>query len=195
MYYLYHIHLEGMRIDEGYIGISKEPKRRWAVHRCYGNTHLKRALKKYKGKIKYSILSSSESVEQILWEENLLRPFPNMGWNILEGGKHIPRNIKVGKDHPNYGRKFSDEVRKKISDSLKGRIRSEEHCKKISQNKSGNKHHAAKPVNIYTKDGTLVAENVTIGEFSRLNGISGSNLHRTMKNEGYTAGGFYARRI
>jgi hypothetical protein len=50
------------------------------------------------------------------------------------------RTSKMGKNNPNYGKKLSLEIRKKMSSSRKGKRRSPETIAKISTNKLGKKH-------------------------------------------------------
>ena len=47
---------------------------------------------------------------------------------------------KGGKNNPNYGKKHSDEHRKKIAETMKGRTVTDEHKHKIAESMKGNKH-------------------------------------------------------
>lgn len=196
MYYVYHIHLDGMGLDQGYVGISKEPKRRWCAHKSRKeNPYLARVFEKYGDKVKYTILTSFEDVEDALWQEYTLRPFDRMGWNITKGGGKPPVNTRSGSEIWNFGKETPPEVKQKISEALSGRVRSEAHCKKISENKTGAKHHMAKVANVYLKDGTLVAEGVNLSCWSKDNGYSRTGLHKTIQYPNRTYKGMYARYV
>lgn len=65
--------------------------------------------------------------------------------NMIEGGIGCPS----GKAHPMFGRKHSKETRCKMSNSSKGKAKSEEHCKNIGLGHKGRKlspSHIAKRV-------------------------------------------------
>lgn len=122
-YYVYHIHFDGMGLDEGYIGVSVEPKKRWAAHRTSDqNPYLKRVINKYRSEVKYTILSVHDNPEEAYWCEFTLRPFDRIGWNILKGGSRPPVNDRRGEKAYNYGKKLSDETKRKISESLSNRV-------------------------------------------------------------------------
>ena len=59
---------------------------------------------------------------------------------FLPKAEHISIH-KNGKNNPMYGKHFSKESRKKISESLKGKACSEEHRRKLSEANKG-KHHS-----------------------------------------------------
>ena len=101
--------------------------------------HLHFALKKYGSKIQKSIIASGLDKEMAEWVESILRPLPNMGWNIAKGGNIPPSpkgkirsekycaNIsasKQGVKNPMFGKKiiFSESHRKNISNALKGKV-------------------------------------------------------------------------
>ena len=159
-YCVYHIHVDPS-LDSGYIGITKNPELRWQQHgwkRKNTNSHLRFAIKKYGELIKYSILATNLDKEAAELLEEMLRPRPNMGWNIVAGGgippnptgkprsKQYRQNIsiaKMGEKNPMFGKKivFSEEHRKNLSKAakgrpskLKGRSRNQvqcPHCEKI----------------------------------------------------------------
>lgn len=99
---------------QGYIGITKYPiNDRFESHKKKPNKHLKYALLKYKDDIiiECIITDIDENFSKCLEEE--LRPYDNIGWNIVKGGG-IPPNMK--------GRKLnlSDDKRKLRSIRMQG---------------------------------------------------------------------------
>lgn len=80
---------------------------------------------------------SDEYSEIIHIDGNLLNNFvTNIKWGTKEEKNEFhriadKRNVLVGKDHWNYGKKFSDETRKRMSESHKGKKMSPEHIKKL----------------------------------------------------------------
>lgn len=57
--------------------------------------------------------------------------------SIAKKGKNNPNFGKFGEDHQNYGRCWSDETKRKISESTKGKKLSEETKRKLSISKQG----------------------------------------------------------
>jgi len=138
LYSVYHIHIDYC-LNSGYIGITKNPELRFSQHkwnRKNSNQHLKNALKKYGDVVKFTILAKDLDQEAAELLEEMLRPLPNMGWNIAKGG-NIPPNpagkerseeyrsniskAKQGIKNPMYGKKlsFSEEHKKKLSETAK----------------------------------------------------------------------------
>jgi hypothetical protein len=139
-YSVYHIHVEP-NLNSGYIGISKNVTLRFSQHgwkRKRSNKHLRNALAKYGDAVKFSIVVDGLDYEAASLVEEMLRPNPNMGWNIAVGGD-IPPNpkgkmrsaeyraniakAKMGSQNPMFGKKltFSDSHRQNISKALQGR--------------------------------------------------------------------------
>lgn len=141
IYSVYHIHIKPS-LDEGYIGITKNTNQRFLEHRTklkQRNVHLHNALEKYKDEVKFSVIATDLEYEAATLLEQMLRPKPNMGWNIAAGGDVPPNpkgklrsekyrtNIskaKIGEKNPMFGKKivFSDEHKQKISNAMKGKI-------------------------------------------------------------------------
>lgn len=140
IYSVYHIHVEPS-LDSGYIGITNNTKLRFSQHgwkRKNSNKHLRNALAKYGDAVKFSVLAKDLDFEAASLVEEMLRPKPNMGWNIAIGGSTPPSpkgkerseeykaNIskaKMGDKNPMFGKKlvFSEEHRKNLSIASKGR--------------------------------------------------------------------------
>lgn len=139
-YSVYHIHIKPS-LDEGYIGITKNTEQRFFEHRTkikQRNVHLNNALQKYGDAVQFSVVASDLAYEAACLLEKMLRPKPNMGWNIAVGGDVPPNpkgkqrseehraNIskaKIGKKNPMFGKNivFSEQHKKKISDAMKGK--------------------------------------------------------------------------
>ena len=140
-YSVYHIHVEPS-LDSGYIGITKNVTLRFSQHgwkRKQSNKHLRNALAKYGDAVKFSIVVENLDYEAASLVEEMLRPNPNIGWNIAAGGD-IPPNpkgkvrsteyraniskAKMGKQNPMFGKKikFSEDHKKKLSIAAKGRL-------------------------------------------------------------------------
>ena len=114
-----------------YIGITcRKPSERWQNGNGYkNNQHFFRAIQKYgwhnfSHEILYTDLGKSEA-EQL--EIQIIREYhatdPDFGYNIENGGN--------GTD------KFTDEIKQKISDALKGHVCTSETRQKISKAKKG----------------------------------------------------------
>jgi group I intron endonuclease len=139
-YSVYHIHVEP-NLNTGYIGISKNVELRFSQHtwkRKKTNEHLKNALAKYGDAVKFSVIVEGLDFEAASLIEEVLRPEPNIGWNIAAGG-NIPPNpkgkirsseyreniskAKLGEKNPMFGKKvdFSETHRQNLSKATKGR--------------------------------------------------------------------------
>jgi hypothetical protein len=159
-YSVYHIHVEPS-LDSGYIGITKNVTLRFAQHgwkRKRSNQHLRNALAKYGDAVKFSVVVENLDYEAASLVEEMLRPKPNIGWNIAVGGDVPPNpkgkvrsaeyraNIakaKMGAQNPMFGKTpvFTEEHRKNLSiagtgkqSALKGKNRPQmacPHCGKI----------------------------------------------------------------
>lgn len=191
LYFVYHLKLDGMGLDQGYVGISVDPVNRFRRHkRRKDNPHLLNAFGKYGNKIKMQILSYHDTEDEARWEEYALRPFKNIGWNIAQGGTkspvlamggHSPETIaKIAK--ANTGRKASAEARQNISNGQLGKKLSKEHVELMREMFSGHGSAKAKPANIYCyKTNELVASNVVVRQWAKQNNVSHGPLFATAK--------------
>jgi hypothetical protein len=139
-YSVYHIYVEPS-LNSGYIGITKNITLRFSQHgwkRKNSNKHLRNALAKYGNAVKFSVVADGLDYEAASLVEEMLRPSPNIGWNIAAGG-NIPPNpkgkirsaqyraniskSKLGAQNPMFGKKieFSESHRKNISKALQGK--------------------------------------------------------------------------
>jgi group I intron endonuclease len=116
MYSVYHIGISP-ELNTGYIGITKNTVERFSQHgwkRKKSNRHLQFAFKKYGDQVFKRVLLSNLDKELAELCEEMLRPEPEIGWNIVKGGGVPP--------------------------SPKGKVRSAEHCANIAKAKTGNKN-------------------------------------------------------
>lgn len=141
--YVYWIH-EKNQLDynsEGYIGVTINIKRRIQNHKWSARNKI------HKNKNLIEFLTNDNILFDIIFEgseiecyekENILRPNPNMGWNISPGG------IKGGFTISGYS--LTDEFRENCKNRMygnkrasggKGKPKSEEHRKKISEANKG----------------------------------------------------------
>ena len=121
-----------------------------------GNTYFNRALRKYcPENFEWEVIEECYSKEDLdLAEEWYIRyynTFGSNGYNLTFGGegtigwkpseetrKKISKSM-CGENNPNYGKERSEEYRKKLSDTLKGRKHSEGHKRKLSEVNKGKK--------------------------------------------------------
>ena len=109
---VYWIHLEDHTdmFSQGYIGISKNTKKRFIDHKNRpSNPHLKHAIKKYGwDKLIKTVLLVADEAYCLLMETKL-RSEDKIGWNAIKGGGKPPETKW------NLGKHLSDETKLKIS--------------------------------------------------------------------------------
>lgn len=95
---------------EGYVGITKHYYRRMTEHKSQSKGyHISSAIQKYGwDNIEKDIIASCSTLEEALSIESTLRPEANIGWNTLAGGLN------------GNGKTHSEEVKRKISVSMRG---------------------------------------------------------------------------
>lgn len=144
--YVYWIHLKDQwdPTEDGYIGVSNNPQRRFEEHKRTKNPMLAEGIKNPEVIMDILFVGSYECA---LLRERCFRPRPNMGWNINIGGKAPPnqRGIKksletrklMSENNVGFsGRKHSDETKEKMRkahQSIPGRPHTEETKKKLSE--------------------------------------------------------------
>lgn len=150
---MYCVYMHTVPNGKVYIGItSQKPSRRWRDGEGYKtNNAFYFAIQKYgweniKHEILYSDLSKEEACEK---EMELIKKMMshdrNHGYNFTFGGEcyeftdEIKKKMKTNHSHSWKGKQHSEETKKKISVSNKGKVFSEEHKTKIKQN-----HHHIK---------------------------------------------------
>jgi hypothetical protein len=121
--------------SQGYVGVSKNPELRWSQHfKRTGNRHLKHAIAKHgwDNLVKKVVVIGDQNY--CLDIEKKLRPTVEIGWNLVDGGGKPPENKW------NKGKKLSAEHCKKLSDSHKGIVYSEESKQKKKLKMTGFKY-------------------------------------------------------
>jgi len=121
-----------------YIGSTLDFSKRWHMHRkqlalgIHANKYLQRSFTKYPDQFEFGIIDLCDKSELIQKEQfycDLFQSYqPNRGYNIRE-------IVNV-----NLGVKVSDEVKQRISNSMKGRKQSPEHAKKQCEARRGRKN-------------------------------------------------------
>ena len=136
-----------------YYGITgTKPKYRWNNGKGYDkNKHFASAIKKYGwNNIRHIVLQEgldkeeAEELEQymIQWYNTTNHEY---GYNVSLGGETGPG--LYGENHPSYGKTFSEEHKRKMSEAKRGRKRSEEEIKTFS---GANNAHSIKVICITT---------------------------------------------
>jgi group I intron endonuclease len=142
---IYWIHLPKHTdiLKEGYVGITSNIDKRKSQYKRISNNKAKKGYHITKAIIKYgwdnlviSIIEENLSLEKALLKEALLRPSPNIGWNIMAGGGN--------------GSKLSKNTKRKISKSMMGNVNTKgfslnivtcPYCKKKGQEASMKRWH------------------------------------------------------
>lgn len=107
--YVYWIHLTSHTWEQGYIGVSIAPSRRFSEHRSYTNTILSHKIHIHGDDIIYDVIycGTEDSCYEL---EEFLRPTPYTGWNKARGGRYCPslslKGIKKSKPAWNKGMKM-----------------------------------------------------------------------------------------
>lgn len=169
-----------MGLDDGYIGISQNPKERWSNHKRGKEGYpVQKAIKKYGEALQYKILDAFDSLSEALWLEFTLRPNPRLGWNVAVGGGLPPDSS--GENNPNYGKKTSEETKKKQSERRLGRF-----C--------GKDHPRAVLVDIFDyKTNEIIASGVVARTWAIQNGYHQAHITATARGKLKQHKGVYAR--
>lgn len=170
-----------------YVGItSQDAKDRWKNGFGYRAMHFERAIKKYgwNGFEHIIIESGLDEYTACEMEKRLIDIFdltnPNKGYNQAKGGFGGGMN---GKHH----------TKESIEKIREARIRggfSDEHRKHISESKQGAKHHMAKKVYQYDKDGTFIKEWDYMGLACKELHIQKTNISQCCLGKRLSAGGY-----
>ena len=171
--------------DYIYIGITNNFKQRIREHKSYANSNRYKyksrfynAIRKYGFEnFKFEIIETVENRKQleereIYWIKYYNSTDKKVGYNITAGGTGGQTHDVSGKNNPMYGRKYTDEekrimsermkgrqvsddTRQRISNSLKNYNKSSEHRKHLSESNKGHLPPNTKPItviNIYTNE-------------------------------------------
>lgn len=143
-----HEHIES---GKKYIGItSKKPEHRWNNGKGYAHSaHFQSAIDKYGwDAFRHIILYTGLTKEAACkLEAELIEKYKtnnrDFGYNSSVGGELSALGYRwdkprQGEDNPMYGKKHSEETKRKISESHKGILHSEETKKKFSEMRKGN---------------------------------------------------------
>lgn len=160
-----------------YIGITfRKPETRWSNGNGYSRQkHFYAAIKKYCWEnIKHEILFENLSKEDACQKEiELIAQYksndPEFGYNQLLGG-----------ESGNFGRRHSEETKKKISEAHKGKPLSKEHVAKIAE--------ANKKTVICIETGELFNSVKEAAEYAKVNQ---SHLSNVLCGRSNTAGGYH----
>lgn len=173
-----------------YIGVtSKTPQKRWKNGRGYKNIHFGRAIKKYgwdgfNHEIIAGNLSKDDAYEM---EKILIKAYdatnPKHGYNEALGGEGGGM----------YNKHHSPEAVEKIRSARKRDGFTEEHKRHISEAKKGVKHHLAKKVYQYDKQGNFIKEWEYMTKASIELGINKANIAEVCKGNRKSAGGYVWR--
>ena len=130
-------------LEDGYLGSGKTLKKALSK---YGKENFNREILEF-----YTTRSSALDGEVDYVRVHREEQGHKRLYNILDGGQGFPS----GENHPMFGKKHSDEVRKKISKNVQGKTaqfkgfkHTEEARKAISLGNSGGNNYNAKPIEI-----------------------------------------------
>lgn len=95
--YVYWIHLDNHSIEDGYVGVSVDPVRRFKEHAKPKKTQkrITEEIKSHGDDVIYDIIycGTEESCYEL---EGVLRPGPYIGWNKARGGRFCPSKTLSG---------------------------------------------------------------------------------------------------
>ena len=196
-----------------YIGITGvKPIYRWDNGKGYDDSPaFYNAIMKYGwDNIDHEILMTGLSCKEAQEAEiRLIREYQSTnkkrGYNISAGGggttgfRHsekmraeMSQRIR-GKGHPMYGKKFSEESKRKMSESHKGIRLSETTRQKMSEVRTGEGNWRSRKVFQYTLDGCFVAEHVSGTAAAKSAGCSQTAISRCCCGKAKTIYGFIWR--
>lgn len=170
-----------------YIGITKQtPDKRWKNGNGYSSQHFSRAIQKYGwNNFEHTILMINLTKNQACYYERFYikkyeTTLPEKGYNETLGGDGGGM----------YNKHHTQEARKKISEARKIIGFSETHKRHISESKTGIKHHLARPVYQYSKDGTFIKKWDYMNEAAKTLNLSRGAISNVCLGRAKTSGGF-----
>lgn len=170
-----------------YIGITgQRVQDRWCRGSTYKSLYFGRAIKKYGWDgFEHEILADNLSKEEacameIMLIEQYSSRNPQKGYNVAAGGGG---GGMIGKHH-------TPEAIEKIRKASATRIFTEEHKRHISEAKQGAKHHNAKRVYQYSKDGEFIKSWDYMSLASKELNINKANIGEVCNGHRPSAGGF-----
>lgn len=170
-----------------YIGItSQRIQDRWKGGSGYRSQHFSRAIKKYGWDgFTHEVVAENLSKEDACELERILikaykATEPNHGYNQALGGEGGGM----------YNKHHTESAKEKIRKARKRDGFTEEHKRHISESKQGVKHHMAKKVYQYTKDGEFIREWDYMSLASKELNINKANIGEVCHGNRKTAGGY-----
>lgn len=171
-----------------YVGITcQSVEDRWKCGKGYiKSSHMGRAIEKYGwDAFDHFVIVEDLNVEQAKQTEKMLVQLldltnPQKGYNEAVGGGGGGM----------LGKHQTEEAKKRISDARKRDGFTEEHRKHISESKKGVKHHNAKPVYQYSKDGRLLASWPYMGMAAESLNIKKESISACCLGKRPSAGGY-----
>lgn len=202
-----------------YIGITmQEPEKRWGANGCNykSSPHFYAAIQKYGwDNFEHNILYTNCTREEAcLMEQILIKKYNSMdrnfGYNSTSGGENFVMNEETKQkisqsmmgNKNGLGHPCSEEKKKKISESQKGRQFTEEHKQKLSE-AAKNRHtlcseqakenikKASHKKPVYCEELNQIFESVQ--ECSRQLGIPATNISKLCNGRGKTLKGYHLR--
>lgn len=202
-----------------YIGITmQEPEKRWGTNGCNykSSPHFYAAIQKYGwDNFEHNILYTDCTREEACFmEQTLIKKYNSMdrnfGYNSTSGGESFVMNEETKQkisqsmlgNKNGLGHPCSEEKKKKISESQKGRKFTEEHKQKLSE-AAKNRHipcseqakenikKASHKKPVYCEELDRVFESVQ--ECSRQLGIPATNISKLCNGRGKTLKGYHLR--
>ena len=170
-----------------YIGITcQRIHDRWKGGHGYRSQYFSRAIKKYgwDGFIHEIVAENLSREDACELERILIKSYkstePKCGYNQALGGDGGGM----------YNKHHSESAKKKISKARKENGFTEDHKRHISESKQGAKHHLAKKVYQYTKDGEFIREWDYMSLAAKELNINKGNIGSVCNGDRKTAGGF-----
>ena len=170
-----------------YIGITKQtPDRRWKNGKGYSAQHFSRAIQKYGwNNFEHTILMSNLTKKQACYYERFYikkyeTTLPENGYNETLGGDGGGM----------YNKHHTQAAREKISEARKIIGFSDTHKRHISEAKQGVKHHLAKPVYQYSKDGRFIRKWDYMNEAAKMLGLNKTCISNACLGRTKTCAGF-----
>ena len=168
---------------------SQNPRKRWGGEY---RGKMKEAIATYPFDLcwkKYIEFQTPNKEQALELESELMKWYDSVenGYNSSEyGSGHYKRSEELKRkiSESMTGKHFSEEHKKKISESKTGKHLSEEHKRKISESKGVN------GILQFSKDGELIAEYSSIHEAERNTGCNNCNICKCCRGERKYAGGF-----
>lgn len=187
-----------------YIGQSMNIKARWGK---YKKLNCKNQIKLYRSLLKYGFDRHRFEIIQVCepgrlnevekYYVDLFQTFNSeYGLNLKEGGgskgKHSDES-KLKNSISNRGRIVSEETRQKLSKSLKGVKRSDEHIRRLSEARVGNKNSLGRILSQETKDKIRANNKVSKLVLNTQTGIFYDSAKEASRSVGIKYGTFKVR--